>query len=361
MEQLDFTEFMSALDELEKDRGLDRQIVLDALKHGIASAIKARNSSDNRVIEVDIDEETRAITFWVVRVVVEEVQTAATEISLEEAQKENPGIMVGEVVRTQIDMSSLGRIPAQTIKHVVFQKIKEAERANIRAEYEGKKCEIVTVIINDTDRLGNVYVTIGDNVEGVILKDEQVRGEVYTPGSIMKAEVLRVDTSDKKGGNKNGRILLSRRRPMLVKRLLELEVPELQRGVIVIKAIAREAGIKTKIAVASTDEKLAPVGACLGQSSMRVKNVVNELFGEKIDIIEWSADPATFIANALSPAKVIISRLSPDEKKATVTVKTDTLSLAIGKGGINAKLAAKLTGWKIDIKTMSEEFDEFNL
>ena len=355
---LDFTEFIGALYELESERGMSRETVINALKHGIASAIKKKNETDNRIIEVDIDENTCKVGFFQVRKVVEEVQSPAVEISLEDAQAIQPGIQLNEMLRTEIDLDSFGRINAQNTKHVVLQQIKEAERENTRAEYDSKRCEIFTVTIRDVDNHGNVYVLIGNKDEGVIPKEETVAGEDYAPGKIMKAEMLRVETGDTKG-SRRGRIILSRRRPMLVKRLVEMEVPEIQQGIIVIKSIAREPGLKTKIAVASNDEKIDPVGACLGQSSMRVKNVLSELNGEKIDIIEWDPDPAAFIANALSPARVVISMLTQEEKKARVMVKSDCLSLAIGKGGLNVRLAAKLTGWKIDITAMADEFSEF--
>ena len=355
---LDFSEFIGALYELESERGMSRETVINALKHGIASAIKKKSESDNRIIEVDIDEANCKVSFMQVRTVVEEVNSPAIEISLEEAREIEPNAQIDDKIRTEIDLDSFGRINAQNTKHVVMQQIKEAERENTRAQYDSKRCEIFSVTIRDVDNRGNVYVLIGNKDEGVIPREETVPGEEYVTGKIMKAEMLRVEAGENKG-SRRGRIVLSRRRPMLVKRLMELEVPEIQQGTIVIKSIAREPGFKTKIAVASNDEKLDPVGACLGQSSMRVRNVVYELYGEKIDIIEWDPDPITFIANALSPAKVIISMLVEEEKKARVMVKNDCLSLAIGKGGLNVRLAAKLTGWKIDITAMADEFSEF--
>lgn len=351
----DFKDFISAISELENEKGMDRETVINALKHGIASAIKRKSDTDSRIIEVEIDEENCTVKFLQVRTVVEEVHSPAVEISLEEARLIEENISVGDKLRTEIDLDSFGRINAQNTKHVVLQQIKEAERANTRAVYDSKRCEIFSATVRDVDNYGNVYVLISNKDEGVIPKDETVQGETYIPGMIIKAELVRVESGEGRN-SRRGKIVLSRRRAMLVKRLLELEVPEIQNGIIVIKSIAREPGFKTKVAVQSIDEKIDPVGACLGQGSMRVKNVVNELYGEKIDVIAWDADPATFISNALSPAKVIISTLTPEEKKARVTVKNDCLSLAIGKGGLNARLAAKLTGWKIDITAMSDEF-----
>lgn len=350
--KLDFTEFIGALSELESEKCISREMILGALKHGISAAIKKKGDSENKTIEVDIDESSCEVHFYQVKVVVDEVTSDAVQMSLEEARAENPNAEIGDVVKTEVDLESFGRIDAQTTKQVVLQQIKEAEREMTRAEYSSKTHEILTASVRDVDTSGNVYVELG-RTEGVIPQSETIPGEYYTRGKVIKVEMLRVETGEGKG-SRNGRIIVSRKRPELVKRLFELEVPEIQNGTVIIKGVAREPGSRTKIAVQSIDPQVDPLGACVGPHFMRVGNVVKELNNEKVDIIPWDSDEATFVARALSPAKVSMVLIDSENKKARVIVDTDQQSLAIGKSGQNARLAARLTGWRIDIKTQEQ-------
>ena len=276
------------------------------------------------------------------------------EISLEKARAINPLYEVGDVLEEEANPRSFGRIAAQTAKQVVVQRIREAERGVIFDEYVEKENEILTAIVQRVEK-GGVFVELG-KTDGLIATNETIPGEEYNNNDRIKVYVLEVRKT-----NKGPQVLVSRTHPGLVKRLFELEVPEIQSGVVQVKSIAREAGFRTKVAVFSSDPQVDAVGACVGQRGIRVERIVNELHNEKIDIIEWDSDPAVYIAKALSPAKVLMVYINEVEKAAKVIVPDNQLSLAIGKEGQNARLAAKLTGWKIDIKSQTQAEEEIAL
>lgn len=340
------TEFLAALKDLEKEKGISVDILLEAIEAALLSAYR-RNFGSLQNARVVIDRETGDFKFYSQRIVVEEVEDPRQEISLEEAQKIDPRYELGDIVESEVTPRNFGRIAAQTAKQVVVQRIREAERNIIYEEYANREGDIITGVVQRIESK-NVYIELG-KTEAVLTPAEQMPGEEYRPGTRLKAYVVEVRKT-----TKGPQILVSRTHPGLLKRLFELEVPELQEGVVELKAIAREAGYRSKIAVYSRDENVDPVGACVGPKGMRVQTIVNELNGEKIDIIKWNPDPSKFVAAALSPAKVVAVEIWEEEKIARVIVPDYQLSLAIGKEGQNARLAAKLTGWKIDIKSESQ-------
>jgi N utilization substance protein A len=340
------SELMDALYAIEKERGIDVSVLIEAIETALISAYK-RNYGSAGNVRVEADLENGAFKVFASKTVVEEVENEAAEISLEEAHKINKAYEAGDVLETEITPRSFGRIAAQTAKQVVVQRIHEAERGVIFNEYIEKENEILTGIVQRAEKSG-VYLELG-RTEGLMLPQEMVSTEVYGQNERIKVYVLEV-----KNSAKGPQILVSRTHPNLVKRLFEMEVPEIQSGVVHIESISREAGHRTKIAVSSSDDAVDPVGACVGQRGTRVDNIVQELRGEKIDIIKWSSDPVEYIANALSPSKVIFVHTNEETKSAKVIVPDNQLSLAIGKEGQNARLAAKLTGWRIDIKSQSQ-------
>lgn len=339
-------EFLEALSALEKEKGVSIDILIDAIEAALLSAYK-RNFGTAQNARVHINRETGDFQVFSQRTVVEKVEDPRLQISLAEAQQIDPRYQLGEVVETEITPRNFGRIAAQTAKQVVVQRIREAERNLIYEEYANREGDIVTGVVQRIEQR-NVYLELG-KTEAVLTPGEQIPGEVYRQGNRLKVYILEV-----KKTTKGPQILVSRTHPGLLKRLLELEVPELFEGVVELKAIAREAGYRSKIAVSSEDENVDPVGACVGPKGVRVQNIVNELNGEKIDVIKWNSDPSRYIAAALSPAKVIAVEIWEEEKIARVIVPDYQLSLAIGKDGQNARLAARLTGWKIDIKSESQ-------
>ncbi|MCL2672214.1 MAG: transcription termination factor NusA [Clostridiales bacterium] len=338
-------EFMSALAALEKERGIKKEILLSAIEAALISAYK-KNYNSEASVRAEISEEG-AIRIFASKTVVEEVFDKTCEISLEGARKVNALYEVGDVLEEEAYTKDFGRIAAQTAKQVVMQRIREAERGNIYDEYVEKENEVLTAIVQSVER-GGVLVELG-KTDGILLNSEMVPGENYEGNSRLKVYVLEV-RKDQKGPQ----VVVSRTHPNLVKRLFELEVPEIANGVVQIKAVSREAGSRTKIAVHSVDPQVDAVGACVGQRGARVERIVAELQGEKIDIIEWDADPAIYIAKSLSPAKAVMVYVNDEEKASRVIVPDAQLSLAIGKEGQNVRLAAKLTGWKIDIKSQSQ-------
>ncbi|MGI6168559.1 MAG: transcription termination factor NusA [Christensenellales bacterium] len=340
------SELMEALYAIEKERGVDVDVLIEAIETALISAYK-RNYGSAGNVRVEADMENGAFKVFASKTVVEEVANSASEISLEEARSINQAYEPGDVLETEITPRSFGRIAAQTAKQVVVQRIHEAERGVIFNEYIEKENEILTGIVQRAEKSG-VYLELG-RTEGLMLPQEMVGMETYTQNERIKVYVLEV-----KNSAKGPQILVSRTHPNLVKRLFEMEVPEIQSGVVRIESISREAGHRTKIAVSSSDEAVDPVGACVGQRGTRVDHIVQELRGEKIDIIKWSNDPVEYIANALSPSKVIFVHTNEETKSAKVIVPDNQLSLAIGKEGQNARLAAKLTGWRIDIKSQSQ-------
>ncbi|MBO8126385.1 MAG: transcription termination/antitermination protein NusA [Firmicutes bacterium] len=340
-------DLMQALHELTQDRGISMEVLQEAIEAAIASAYKKHyNAAGN--IRVDFGEGPGGdIKVYSRRRVVEEVTNPQQEISLEEARAIDPSYQVGDYYEEEVTPKDFGRIAAQTAKQVVIQRIREAERDLVYDEYIERVDDIVTGIVQRVERR-NVYIDLG-RVEAVLPPHEQMPNERYHHGDRLKTYIVDVSKT-----TKGPVITVSRANPGLLKRLFELEVPEIFDGIVEIKSVAREPGSRSKIAVFSNDRNVDPVGACVGQRGSRVQTIVNELRGEKIDIVEWDEDIGKFVANALSPAKVEAVYPKPSEKIARVVVNEDQLSLAIGKEGQNARLAAKLTGWKVDIKTWDQ-------
>ncbi|MGQ9780044.1 MAG: transcription termination factor NusA [Bacillota bacterium] len=339
-------EFVEALAQLERERGIAKEVLIEAVEAALVSALK-RDQRSAQNIRVQLDPETGEIKVFSRRTVVEEVTDEREEISLAEAKALDPRYQVGDVVEQLIQPKEFGRIAAQTAKQVVVQRIREAERALIYDEYANRVGDIVTGIVHRFEQK-NVYVDLG-KVEGILPPSEQTPGERYEQGMRLKVYIVEV-----KRTTKGPQVIVSRSRAGLLKRLFELEVPEIQEGLVEIKAIAREPGARSKIAVYSREPHVDPVGACVGARGSRVQMIVRELRGEKIDIIPWNPDWEIFISKAMSPARVAAVQLAPSKRLALVVVPDHQLSLAIGKEGQNARLAAKLTGWRIDIRSESQ-------
>ncbi len=346
-------EFMSAIEDLVKEKEVSKDVLMDAIEAALSSAYKKHYGSANNNVRVYIDRETGDFAVYMRRTVCqpEEVENETSEITLEEAKKIDPKYELGDIVETEVTPRDFGRIAAQTAKQVVVQKIREAEREIVYNDYVNKVSEIAVGIVQriagDT-----VYVNLG-RAEGILSPTEQVPGERYILNSRLKVYIM-----DVRSTTKGPQIFLSRSHPGFVKRLFELEVPEIHDGIVEIKSISREAGSRTKMAVYSENENVDPVGACVGTRGSRVQAVVDEIFGEKIDIIMWDDDPAVLISSALSPAKTEQVIIHAEEKIATAVVPDHQLSLAIGKEGQNVRIAARLTGWKIDIKSHSRYEEE---
>lgn len=339
------TELILAMKQIEKERNIKAEVLIDAIEAALVSAYK-RNYNVNTNVRATMDPETGSIGIFASKSVVEKVENPNSEISVAEAKKINHLYEVGDVLEVEAFTKDFGRIAAQTAKQVVIQRIREAEQGAIFDEFAEKEGEILTAIVQRVEKNG-VYVEFG-KTDGIIPFNEVIQGETYNPGDRIKAYVLKAQRN-----NKAPQVLISRTHPGLVKRLFELEVPEIQSGIVQIKSIAREAGQRTKVAVVSFDPNVDAIGACVGPKGIRVERIVQEIHNEKIDIIEWDPDIAVYIAKSLSPARVLMVYINEEEKAAKVIVPDNQLSLAIGKEGQNARLAAKLTGWKIDIKSKS--------
>ncbi len=339
-------EFIEAMEELEKQKGISMDVLIEALEAALISAYK-RNFASLQNVRVTIDRTTGEIKVYARKNVVEHVEDDRLEITLEDARQRDPRYELDDIVEIEVTPRDFGRIAAQTAKQVVVQRIREAERGLIYEEFSNREGDIVTGIVQRQDQK-NIYIDLG-KTEATLGPTEQIPGEEYRHGDRLKTYIVEV-----KKTTKGPQIMVSRTHPGLLKRLFELEVPEIHDGVVELKSVAREAGARSKVAVYSRDENVDPVGACVGPKGMRVQTIVNELKGEKIDIVKWSQDPAKFVANALSPAKVVDVRIFEESKVARVVVPDYQLSLAIGKEGQNARLAAKLTSWKIDIKSESQ-------
>lgn len=344
------SEFIEALNAIEKERGISKDVLIDAFEAALVAAYK-RNYGANNNVRAVVDRDTGEVQVFASKTVVEDVENQYGEITLADAKKVNALYELGDVLEEEVDPKAFGRIAAQTAKQVVVQRIREAERGVIFDEYVEKENEVLTAIVQRVEK-GGVYVELG-KTDGVIAPNEEIPGETYNNADRLKVYVLEV-----RKANKGPQVLVSRTHPGLVKRLFELEVPEIQSGIVQIKSIAREAGFRTKVAVHSNDPQIDAVGACVGQKGIRVERIVDELHNEKIDIIEWDADPAVYIAKSLSPARVLMVYINETEKAAKVIVPDNQLSLAIGKEGQNVRLAAKLTGWKIDIKSQTQAEEE---
>lgn len=334
-------ELIIVLDQMEREKGISREVLLQAIESSLLSASK-KSIGPARELEVTIDRETGDIKAFSTLLVVEEVRDSYGEISREEARKIKPDAEIGDEVTREVTPENFGRIAAQTAKQVVIQKIREAEKNVVMDEYKDRVGDIVTGIIRRYDKQ-NVIIDLG-RTEGTMPPREQCRHENYRLGARLRTYIL--DVRDKLKGPE---VILSRTHPNFVRRLFEMEVPEIDEGTVEIRGVAREAGYRTKIAVWSSDDKVDCVGACVGLRGSRVKSVVRELNGEKIDVIRWDADPVNYITNALSPAKLKSVTLDEEKGECEVIVDEDQLSLAIGKKGQNVRLSSRLTGWKIDI------------
>ena len=339
-------DFIQALDDIEKNKGIPKELLLEATEAALISAYKKHFGSSQNV-RIEINEEVGGVKVFSHQRVVEEPEDENLEISLEEARKIDPECELDDYLEQEVTPSNFGRIAAQTAKQVVIQRIREAERDIIYEEYKNREGDIITGLVQRWSKK-NVMIDLG-KTEAILIPPEQMPSDNYQPGDRVKLFIVEV-----KQTTKGPRIIVSRTHPGLLKRLFELEVPEIYDGIVEINSVAREAGIRSKVAVSSREKDVDAVGSCVGPKGMRVRAVVEELNGEKIDIVEWSKDTESFVSSALSPAEVVNVELRPSETVARVVVPDYQLSLAIGKAGQNARLAAKLTGWKIDIKSESQ-------
>lgn len=368
---LDLKTMKSALEQLEQERKIPREKIIDAIEQALAAAYKKDYGKKGQIVRAKIDIESGKMEFYQIKIVVDDTLVRMTSeddeeeeiaeddervrfneehhILIEDAKKIKKDVIPGEELIFPLEtQEDYGRIAAQTAKQVIIQKIREAERGAIIDEYGTKEGEIINGFVSKVER-GIVYIDF-NRATGIILPEEQIPGEFYKRGERIKAYLYQVEETPR-GVN----LKLSRTHPQLIEGLFAMEAPEIASGVVEIKSIAREAGSRSKIAVFSNDEHVDPVGSCVGQKGVRVTTVMSELNGEKIDIIPWSPDPETYIASAISPANVLSIKVSEEEHKAVLEVANDQLSLAIGKGGQNVRLAAKLTGWRIDIKAMESD------
>lgn len=339
-------ELLEALNVLEKQKGISREVLIEAIEAALVTAYK-RNFNQAQNVRVDLNLDTGSMLVYSRKDVVEEVEDDRLHISLEAAHAINPAYEIGDVVEEEVTPRDFGRIAAQTAKQVVTQRVREAERGIVFEEFVDRADDIVNGIVERLDAR-NLYVGLG-KVEAVLPQTEQMPNESYQPHDRIKVYITKVERT-----TRGPQVFVSRTHPGLLRRLFETEVPEIYDGIVEIKSIAREAGDRSKISVMAHREDIDPVGSCVGSKGARVQTIVNELSGEKIDIVEWSEEPVVFVANALSPSKVLDVQVNEDEKSTTVVVPDYQLSLAIGKRGQNARLAAKLTGWKIDIKSETD-------
>ena len=349
-EGIDNKQLIIAIQELEKEKGIKKDYLLDSIEQALLTAYK-RNYNSQENVKVVVDRETGASHLYSVKEVVEHAENPILQISLEEARKIDKEAQIGGTVDVELVPKNFGRIAAQTAKQVIIQKLREAEREIIYSEYSERKGEIVSGIIQKADQ--NIVVMDLGKVEGVMPAKEQIPTEKYHVNDKIKGYILDVE----KGAKGVPQVVISRACPEFVKKLFEFEIPEIYEGVIEIKAVSRDAGSRSKVAVYSPNENIDPVGSCVGQKGVRIQNIINELNGEKIDVIEWNADLSIYISSALLPAQVMAVDIDEENRVAQVIVPDDQLSLAIGKSGQNARLAAKLTGlsdWRIDIKSETQ-------
>ncbi|KYG89544.1 transcription termination factor NusA [Metasolibacillus sp. FSL H7-0170] len=340
------SDLLDALTALEVQKGISREVLIEAIEAALVTAYK-RNFNQAQNVRVDLNLDKGTMLVYSRKDVVEEVEDDRLEISVEDAKMINPAYEIGDVLEQEVTPRNFGRIAAQTAKQVVTQRVREAERGLIYEEYVDREDDIVVGTIERQDAR-NIYVSLG-KVEAALPVNEQIQGEVYKPQSRIRVYITKVERT-----TRGPQVIVSRTHPGLLRRLFEMEVPEIFDGTVEIKSIAREAGDRSKISVFAHNPEVDPVGSCVGAKGARVQTIVNELSGEKIDIVEWSEDPIVFVANALSPSKVLDVQVNEEEKSTTVVVPDYQLSLAIGKRGQNARLAAKLTGWKIDIKSETD-------
>lgn len=340
-------ELLRALDQLEEERGITKDVIFDAIEAAMVSAYKKNYGATAQAMRIEVDRQTGEMRAYQVRTIVEEVDDPTTQIALTQVREWDPTAQIGEMVEVEVTPKDFGRIAAQTAKQVIVQRVREAERELVYKEFRDREGDIVTGIVQRIERK-NVFLDLG-RIEAVLPPPEQIPREGYRQGERVKAYVVEV-----RQGTRGPQIVVSRTHPGLLKRLFEIEVPEVYEGIVEIKAIAREAGTRSKIAVSSRDRNVDAVGACVGPKGSRVQAIVDELRGEKIDIVSWAPDISQFAAAALSPAKVMRVEINEATKTALVIVPDHQLSLAIGREGQNARLAAKLTGWRIDIKSDSQ-------
>ncbi|MDM5246978.1 MULTISPECIES: transcription termination factor NusA [unclassified Lysinibacillus] len=340
------SDLLDALNALEEQKGISRDVLIEAIEAALVTAYK-RNFNQAQNVRVDLNLDKGSIRVFSRKDVVEEVEDDRLQISEEDAKAINPAYQLEDVVEQEVTPRNFGRIAAQTAKQVVTQRVREAERGLIYEQYVDREDDIVTGVVERLDAR-NIYVGLG-KVEAALPQNEQIQGETYRPHDRIKVYITKVERT-----TRGPQVIVSRTHPGLLRRLFEMEVPEIYEGIVEIKSIAREAGDRSKISVHAHNEEVDPVGSCVGAKGARVQTIVNELNGEKIDIVEWSEDPVVFVANALSPSKVLDVQVNEEEKSTTVVVPDYQLSLAIGKRGQNARLAAKLTGWKIDIKSETD-------
>jgi N utilization substance protein A len=339
------SDFLIAVTQIAAEKNLPKEVVLQAVETALASAYKKDSEATGNIV-VRIDSNTGNVHVYAQKAVVEAVEDPRVDIALDEARRLKPDVQLGEIMQFEVTPANAGRIAAQTAKQVVLQRLREAEREMVYEEFSNREGDIVSGLIQRVDAR-NVIIDLG-KTEGILPPTEQVRSEHYRPGLRMKFYLLEVHKS-----NRGPQLILSRTHKNLLKRLFELEVPEIYKGVVEIRSIAREPGYRSKVAVAAQQEGVDPVGSCVGLRGIRIQNIVNELGGERIDVVQWDPNPARFVANALSPAQVTSVSTSEEDNTASVMVPDRQLSLAIGKEGQNARLAAKLTGWRIDIKSES--------
>lgn len=344
---IDSKELIIAMDELEKEKGVKKEVLLESIEAALVTAYK-RNFDSLENVKVEMDHQTGATHVYSIKEVVDKVTNPDTQISKKEAKKINPDLEDEDSVQIEIVPRDFGRIAAQTAKQVIIQKLREAEREIIYNEFNDRKGEIVSGLIQKADH--NIVVMDLGKLEGVMPAKEQIPTETYHVNDKIKGYVLDVE----KGAKGAPQVIVSRSHPDFVRKLLEFEIPEIYEGVIEIKSVSRDPGYRSKVAVHSPDPNIDPVGSCVGQKGVRIQNVINELNGEKIDVIEWNEDPSIYIASSLLPAQILAVDIKEEEKFAQVIVPDDQLSLAIGKSGQNARLAARLTNWKIDIKSETQ-------
>jgi len=345
---VDSSELIIALDELEKEKGIKKEYVLESIEAALVTAYKRNFDVNSDNVKITLNKETGETHVYEELEVVENVEDDKTQISLEDARKLDSKLEIGDTVHKELMPKNFGRIAAQTAKQVIVQRIREASREIIFNEFSEKKGEIVSGLVQKVDK--NIVVLDLGKIEGIMPLKEQIPTETYHVNQKLRACVASVE----KGIKGSTQIIVSRANNDFLRKLFELEIPEIYEGLIEIKSVSRDPGKRCKVAVYSPNENIDPVGSCVGQKGIRIQNIINELNGEKIDVIEWHEDPSTFIAEALLPAKVMAVDVREEEKFAQVIVPDDQLSLAIGKSGQNARLAAKLTNWKIDIKSESQ-------
>lgn len=345
---IDSTELIQAMNELEKESGIQKEYLLESIETALVTAYKKNFDCDDENVKITMDKETGEIHVYMQKEIVEEVENDKTQMSLEQAQAIDKKYKIGDIVEKELVPKNFGRIAAGTAKQVIIQKIREASREFLYNEFSQRKGEIISGIVQKAD--GGVVVVDLGRIEGIMTVKEQIPTETYHVNDKIRACIVDVE----KGLKGSTQVMISRAHNDFVRKLFELEIPEIYEGLIEIKSVSRDPGSRCKVAVYSQNPNIDPVGSCVGQKGIRIQNIINELHGEKIDVIEWNEDPAIYISSALLPAQVMAVDIKEDEKFAQVIVPDDQLSLAIGKAGQNARLAAKLTAWKIDIKSETQ-------